>query len=167
VETGMRHFMNFVLVFLLFMATKVCAGDIDVDLGLVPIGGVPKDLSTFTSTDCESSLSGYADCSAQDQDGRRYSFFGGSLSKVSIAKNEVKTVLKLPAKLRFGDDIAHSVEMVSNTFNIKINCGKSQSGNMVCSSDFVLMSSIGVLFSLEMIADDQRKLVEIIERTDF
>lgn len=56
------------------------------DLGLIPIGGMPTDMSIFTSTDCNKYEPKFYDCSADDSQGRKYAFFRGRLARVSVDK---------------------------------------------------------------------------------
>lgn len=143
------------------------ANSIDSDLGLVPIGGTPKDMSFFVSTDCGKLHQEFADCSAQDTQGRRYVFFDGALSKVSANKDEVAKTLRLPAGMTFGEEVESAANKVTTVFGIKLERGVSPEGRVVYSSDYVTKASTGIFYSVELSADNEGRLTEVIERTDF
>lgn len=143
------------------------AGSIDADLGLIPIGGVPRDMRVFVASDCESLPDGLADCSAQDADGRQYAFFDGALSKVSVSDSDAVKSLRLPVGLIFKEDINHSAKKVADKLGVKLDRATNHDGRTTYSSDFSIRSSAGVLYSIELIADAQGRLVEVVERTDF
>jgi hypothetical protein len=147
--------------------TAVAGGDGDTELGVIPIGGVPKDMRVFVESDCEEQPQKFADCSAQDAEGRRYAFFDGVLSKVSVIKAEAESTLRLPAALEFGENIEQAAEKVRRVFGAKLDRGSSHDGRVVYSSDFAIKSSVGVAYSIELIADEQGHLVEVVQRTDF
>ena len=139
----------------------------DFDLGLVPIGGVPKDMNLFASTDCGKLQPKFADCSAQDAYGRRYAFFDGALSKVSISKGDVSRPLRLPAGIAFGEEIDSAAKKVAAVFGIKLERGVSSDGQVIYSSDYVAKASTGIYYSVELSADSKGRLAEVVERTDF
>lgn len=135
-------------------------------VGIVPIGGVPQDMDAFVASDC-SREPRFSDCSAQDAEGRRYAFFGGALSKVSITKDEAAQTLRLPAGMQFGEEVETSAKKVSSAMGVKLDRGSTLSGQTVYSSDFIIQSPAGVLYSIELIADEEGLLTEVVERTDF
>jgi hypothetical protein len=142
-------------------------GSVGPDLGVVPVGGIPKDMSVFVSSDCGTFKPKFADCSAQDGEGRRYAFFNGALSKVSASRSEATEALRLPAGIEFGEDVESAAKKVVAVFNIKLERGASPNGLIVYSSDYVVRSSAGRLYSVELIADEKGHLTEVVERTDF
>ncbi|WP_147319068.1 hypothetical protein [Cognatiluteimonas weifangensis] len=137
------------------------------DFGRLPIGAKPTDLNIFVTSDCEQSVHGFDDCSAKDAEGREYAFFNGVLSKVSAKKAEATDHLALPANLMFGENINLSAQKVSRAFGVNLDRAPSPEGLTAYSSDFVLRSSAGVMYSIELSADKQENLVEIVGRTDF
>jgi hypothetical protein len=139
----------------------------ELDLGVVPIGGIPKDMSVFVSSDCGKLQPKFADCSAQDATGRRYAFFGGALSKVSANRGEVTKTLRLPAGIMFGEDVGAAAKKIAAGFNIKLKRGASSDGRTVYSSDYVVRSTAGIFYSVELTADGNGYLSEVVERTDF
>jgi len=124
-------------------------------------------MEMFVSSDCDLLLPKLSDCSAQDKEGRRYTFFDGALSKISAANNETKKSLRLPANLKFGEDIALSAKKISLALNINLSRGTSYDGKVVYSSDFIIESSKGVLYSIELIADSYDHLSQVVERVDY
>jgi hypothetical protein len=153
------------------VAVAACAGNGAIsgrtDLGLISTGEAPEDSGIFVTSDCGQLPDGHADCAAQDGEGRQYAFFGGLLSKVSATWGEAASTLRLPAALVFGENIELSAEKTSKAFGIKLERAPTPDGRTVYSSDFVLESSVGVMYSIELIADKQGRLVEVVERTDF
>lgn len=136
------------------------------DLGLIPIGGVPIDMSIFTSTDCNKYEPNFYDCSADDAQGRKYAFFNGGLARVSVDKNSASEDLRLPAGIQFDENIKSAATKVEATLGIKLSSGKSSNGTIVYASNFVVRSSTGSAYSLELIADKNERLVEVIERAN-
>ena len=154
------------------VAVSACAGSgvavvsAGSDLGSIPIGGTPSDAHIFVVSDCEHLPDRYADCSAQDAEGRRYAFFEGALAKVWVTRAEAARALRLPAALEFGEDIERAAETVAKAYGIKLDRAPAHDGRTVYSSDFVLKSSAGVMYSIELVADEKGRLVEVAERTD-
>jgi hypothetical protein len=139
-----------------------------VDLGRIPIGAVPKDMSMFKSSDCQETEGrlDFSDCSAVDGEGRRYVFFDGALSRVSAQQNEVAISAVLPAGMRFGDPVEFAKNRAESQLGLRFDRASVQ-GRMAYTSDFSLRSDAGILFSMEIIGDNDGKLVEVIQRTDF
>ncbi len=131
---------------------------------LASIGDAPKNMSVFASSDCEGS--GFSDCTAQDSHGRQYVFFDGALSRISVNRNDAKTGLELPAGMVFGEDIEVSKEKASSVFRVNFDRGEVD-GRTVYSSDFTIRSPTGIKYAIELRADEQNKLDELIQRTDF
>lgn len=169
----MTRLATFGLMLALSVASTACAanksseGVIGADLGVIPIGSVPKDMHTFVVSDCGGQEPPYADCSAEDAEGRRYVFFNGALSKVVAARVDAKKSLRLPASLEFGEDIERSAKKAALAFGVKLTRAYSYNGLEVYSSDFVVKSSVGILYSIELVADKKGRLAEVVERTDF
>ena len=167
----MKRWMNVVVTQAILVAVAACAGNGAVsgrtDLGLISIGEAPGDSGIIVASDCGKLPDGYADCSAKDGEGRQYAFFGGVVSKVSATRHEAASGLRLPAALRFGESIERSAEKVSKAFGIELERASTSDRRTAYSSDFVLKSSAGVMYSIELVADKQGRLVEVIERTDF
>lgn len=138
-----------------------------VDLGRIPIGGVPNEGGIFASTDCRLLPRDLSDCSGIDAEGRRYVFFDGALSKVSVNEVDASKTLNLPAGLSFGDNLEQAAAKLEAFTGVKLDCGAGSDGSAVCSSEFVYTSSVGIKYSIELVGDRQRRLVEFIERTDF
>jgi hypothetical protein len=156
----------------LFLLGAACAPAWDAeassaDLGRIPIGAKSIDLNIFVSSDCKQSAHGFSDCSARDAEGREYAFFDGALSKISARKADTAEHLSLPANLRFGESIDLSAQKIAHAFKVHLNRAPSSEGRVVYSSDFVLRSSAGTMYSIELSADEQENLTEIVERTDF
>lgn len=170
----MQLMMRLAVLAAILAAASACAGDraptgggSDTDLGVMPIGAVPKDMRLFVESDCIQQPSKFADCSAQDAEGRRYAFFDGALSRVSVTKAEAASTLRLPAALEFGEEIEKAADKVQRVFGIKLDRVTSYDGHVVYSSDFVVESSVGIAYSIELIADKQGQLAELVQRTDF
>lgn len=140
---------------------------VDTDLGIIPIGSKPESLKYFVSSDCGRLPQGYADCSAQDAYGRRYAFFDGGLSRVWVTRGEASKNPRLPAGVEFGEDIETAAEKIERAFRVGLDRGKSHDGRTVYSSDFAIRSSVGVMYAIDLIADDEGRLSEIVARTDF
>ncbi|WP_454831331.1 hypothetical protein [Pseudoxanthomonas wuyuanensis] len=128
------------------------------------IGDTPKDMSLFESSDCEKS--GLADCTAQDSQGRKYVFFDGALSRISMNKLDAKPGAALPAGMLFGENIEASKEKASSVFRVGFDRGEVD-GRIVYSSNFSIRSPTGIKYALELLADEQNKLEEVVQRTDF
>jgi hypothetical protein len=64
-------------------------------------------------------------------------------------------------------NIEHSAEKVSIAFGIALSPGPAPDGTKICSSDLVLKSSTGVLFSMALVVDCKGLLAEVIQQTDF
>lgn len=133
------------------------------DLGLIPIGSVIKDARMFETTDCES---GFSDCSAMDKDRRRYYFFDGALSRVSVRSGETSGNIKIPGGIRLGENIEEALRKARLAFGIDFYEGKSGKNTILVSTRDV-SSSLGVDYSLELVGDENNRLVEIVQRTDF
>lgn len=144
-------------------ATEAPGGAQDQD-AVASIGDIPKDMSAFASSDCEKT--GLADCTAQDSQGRQYVFFDGALSRISLNKHDAKPRAVLPAGMLFGEDIEASKEKASALFRVRFDHGEVD-GRTVYSSDFSIRSPTGIKYALELLADDQNKLEEVVQRTDF
>jgi hypothetical protein len=136
-----------------------------LDLGIVPIGELPANLRIFKSTDCGNDPI-FSDCFASDAQGREYVFFDGMLTRVSLRKSAARGTLRLPAGLRFGEPIDLAEDKAKKFFNIDMEGGKNADGRVSYASDFVIRQKSGTLVSLELIADDQHRLVEIVQRVD-
>lgn len=133
-------------------------------LGSLSIGDVPKDLSGFSNSDCDAR--GLSDCTANDAQGRRYVFFDGALSRISIKRGGAAQNLTLPAGVVFGESIDLSKEKAAAYYRVSFDRGVL--GKIIIySSGFEIESSSGVLYSLELISDDSGKLEEVVQRTDF
>lgn len=128
------------------------------------IGDSPKDMSVFVSSDC--AKYGFADCTAQDAQGRRYVFFDGALSRISISRHGAKSGAPLPAGMLFGENIETSKDKASSFYRIRFDRGEVD-GRIVFSSDFVIRSPTGIKYALELLADEQGKLEKVVQRTDF
>jgi len=128
------------------------------------IGDTPKNMSVFVSSDCEKS--GLADCTAQDSQGRQYVFFDGALSRISVNKHDAKSGAALPAGMLFGEDIEASKEKASSHFRVRFDRGEVD-GRIFYSSDFSIRSPTGTKYALELLADEQNKLEEVVQRNDF
>ncbi|WMJ68161.1 hypothetical protein [Stenotrophomonas sp. 24(2023)] len=128
------------------------------------IGEVPKNMSVFASSDCEKSE--LVDCRAKDSQGRQYVFFDGALSRISVNKYDAKPGATLPAGLLFGEGIEASREKASSHFRVRFDRGEVD-GRIVYSSDFSIQSPTGIKYALELLADEQNKLEEVVQRTDF
>lgn len=157
----MQLVMRLAVLAAILAAASACAGvgvpaggGNDMDLGVIPIGAVPKDMRVFVESDCIQQPSSHADCSAQDATGRRYAFFDGALSRVSVTRTEAASSLRLPAGLEFGEEIDKAADKVQRVFGIKLDRGSSYDGHVVYSSDFVIRSSAGITYSIELIADE-------------
>ncbi len=133
----------------------------------MPIGAIPQDMSLFASTDCDELHPRFADCSAQDVDGRRYAFFDGALSRVSARRDDVSEDISLPGGIAFGEKVALSVKKVEVALGTNLERDVSPDGQVVYASDYVATASTGLLFSVELSADDKGRLTEVVERTDF
>lgn len=131
---------------------------------LVSIGGIPGDLSLFASSDCDKH--GFADCSAEDNGGRKYGFFNGGLSRLSLSRSEAAPGAELPAGMHFGEDIEAARQKASEYYCVEFDRGEID-GRVVYSSDFKIRSERGTLYSLELVGDGENKLEEVVERTDF
>lgn len=118
-------------------------------------------------SDCGAQQPKFADCSAEDAQGREYVFFGGALSIVSTTQKKAAKSLRLPAGLKFGEPIDQAAEKARKAFSVKLDKDTTREGKTFYSSDFAIKSSKGVSFSIELIADEKERLNEIVERTDF
>ncbi len=135
------------------------------NFGVLPIGGTPKTMSLFVASDCGSQEPKFSDCSATDANGLTYDFFEGALSKISAKKESA--AVSLPAGIEFGDKIESSARAIAKAFKVKLDRSTSPYGHTVYSSDFVMKSSIGTLYSVELLADQHGRLAEVAARTDF
>lgn len=170
----MRVVIRLVVLASVLAAAHACAGERvpaggggRMDLGVIPIGAAPKDMGVFTETDCMLQPAGFADCSAKDAEGRLYVFFDGALSRVSATNTEAASTLQLPADVKFGEPIEQAADTVHRVFGVKLDRGSSYDGHVVYSSDFTIESSVGIAYSIELIADERGKLAEFVQRTDF
>lgn len=161
---------SYIVVVLLFLNSAL-SGQIEGQpetnqLGEIPIGGVPTNWDTFVWTDCSKREPLFSDCSAKDEHGRLYVFFDGKLSKVSAKLTTTSECTQLPFGLKFGENIDSAAQKVSAREIIVIP-GHTHDGRKVYSSDFVVQSSAGVMYSIELIADSDGHLFEVVERTNF
>lgn len=169
----MKRLMPLGALAVLLVSVSACAGnkvasrDGDIDFGVIPIGGVPKDIGAFVESDCEDQSRKFEDCSAIDAKGRRYAFFDGVLSKVSVTRTEAASTLRLPAALQLGESIEQAAEKIRRFYGVKLDRALSHDGRVVYSSDFAIKSSAGVVYSIELIADKQGYLADFVQRTDF
>lgn len=131
---------------------------------LVSIGGLPTDLSIFSRSDCGEY--GFSDCSAQDDEGWNYAFFDGGLARVSLKRADASPRALLPAGMRFGESIDLAGRKAEKYYGFEFDRGEIE-GRIVYSSDFVIRSTDGTLYSLELLGDKKGTLDEVIERTDF
>lgn len=136
------------------------------DLGIVPIGSVPVELDKFKVTDCSEAQGGFNDCSAIDDVGRRYAFFDGALSMVSVEGEEVSSGFILPAGMKFGERIEDAAEKAAAWFRVEFN-GGSVEGVAAYSSKMKVKSSAGILYSIELIANKEGRLAKVVQRTDY
>lgn len=139
----------------------------NVDIGLIPIGAAPQKITSFVGSDCNTALEGVSDCSAQDANGVQYAFFDGVLSKVSINGLEASHNLHLPAGMKFGEKIKLSASKLRALIGVEMDRTTSSSGLITYSSDFVIQSAAGIMYSIELVANKEGQLAEVIERTDF
>ncbi|WP_434213419.1 hypothetical protein [[Pseudomonas] boreopolis] len=139
-------------------------GKTDQD-AVAAIGDVPRDMTAFSSTDCDKPEK-LSDCSARDAQGREYAFFDGALSRIVVKKGDAKLGVVLPAGMVFGEDIEASKEKASGFYRISFDRGEINGGT-VYSSGFDIRSPSGIEYSIELIADESGKLKEVIQRTDF
>jgi hypothetical protein len=135
------------------------------NLGIIPIGGLPKALDRFVSTDCGSDKH-FSDCSAVDAEGKKYAFFDGALVRVSARAGQGKELVRLPLGIRFGEDIKQASAKVERQLGIKLVSAVGEKGIIVYTSGFVIKSKGQWLYSIELISDDKNRLVEIVERAD-
>lgn len=132
--------------------------------GLISIGDVPKSMTDFVGSDCAAGR--LDDCTAVDAQGREYVFFDGALSRISINKDSAQRGARLPADMLFGENIEKSNDKVSRFYGVSLDRGEVD-GGVIYSSGFIIRSSSGVMYSIELISDRNGKLKEVIERTDF
>ncbi|RNF86351.1 hypothetical protein EER27_02730 [Lysobacter psychrotolerans] len=66
----------------------------------------------------------------------------------------------------FGENIEVSKQKASSLYRIRFDRGEVD-GRIVYSSDFSIRSPAGIKYALELLADEQNKLEEVVERTDF
>lgn len=85
---------------------------------------------------------------------------------MSVDKNSASEDLRLPAGIQFDENIKSAATKVEATLGIKLSSGKSSNGTIVYASNFVVRSSTGSAYSLELIADKNERLVEVIERAN-
>lgn len=136
------------------------------DLGVIPIGVIPHDLGWFESTDCKEGEGGLSDCSALDEKGRRYAFFDGALSIVSAQGDEVSSDVKLPAGMAFGEEVELSARKAESFFGVGFDSAES-GGLTIYVSKADIRSSSGALFILELMGDEDGRLMKVVQRTDF
>ena len=160
-------FSSFLALSTISAACHEIEGGVEIPpIGAIAIGAAPNSALQVRATDCGEDWSGAADCSAVGSDGVEYIFFDGALSKVSAVRGDVDASVTLPSNVKFGDEIhAASAKMVAN--GVRLKRGVTYDGRIVYTSDFVVRSSAGVCFSIELIADSQGNLVEYVQRTDF
>ena len=161
------------IIIVLFAALTIsCAAGVQsknprVDLGLIPIGAAPNDITIFKSSNCKIvGRSDFSDCAAMDHEGRRYVFFDGALSRLSAHRNEVAMSVTLPAGMQFGESIEVSKNKAEAKFGVPFDRAFTQ-GRVSYASDFSIRSNAGVLFSMELIGNSDDLLIEVIQRTDF
>lgn len=135
------------------------------DLGIVPIGGVPDALDRFVSTDCGGDR-GFSDCSAVDAEGKEYAFFDGALVRVSARAGTGRDPTRLPLGMKFGEDIKLTRTKVARQLGINLVPAIGEKGVVVYASGFVIKSKDQWFYSIELIADNRNRLVEIVERAN-
>jgi len=134
-------------------------------LGEFAIGSSPMDLKSLLTTDCIGSVIDLSDCSGVGENKVRYTFFDGALSRVSANRREVEGNVKLPGHMAFGESIATAA---AKRRELGVALDRSEvNGRIVYSSNFVLESSAGINYSIELQSDEHEVLVEVVERTDF
>ena len=154
-------------VLFFFVACAVAQNDKGVlgQLGEFAIGSSPNDLKVLISTDCVGSAFYLSDCSGVGRNGIRYAFFDGGLSRVSLKQSEVNGTVRLPGDVLFGETIDVAAAKLKK---LGVSLDRDEvNGRIVYSSDFVLTSSHGIAYSIELLSDAYGRLVEVIERTDF
>lgn len=157
---------------ILFLSLSLvgCAGaqtgkEVPDQLGEFAIGSSPKDLGVFSTTDCVGAAIDLSDCSGVGLDGIRYVFFDGALSRVSVNRTEAKGTVKLPGDLIFGESVTVAAAKMKG---LGVDLDRNEvNGRVIYSSSFVIKSSAGIDYSIEIHADEHGELFEIIERTDF
>ncbi len=136
-------------------------------LGLFGIGEVVDGTAAFSSSDCGSSQApDFSDCTAKDAQGRAYVFFDGVLARVSAKKGEVASKEVLLAGIRFGEHIDISAQKVEAKLGLELQWVES-GDRWGYSSGYSKRSSAGVFYSLDLVADDEKKLIEVIESADY
>jgi len=136
------------------------------DLGLLPIGDAPKTMESFIDTTCNRVPDSLSDCNAADSLGRKYSFFGGKLSKVTVST--ASGMEGLPPSIQLGVPLERAAQCLSHLLGVKVDLSPRGDGQgEVYSTDFVVPSSSGVMTSIELIGDADGLLIEVTQRTDF
>lgn len=163
-----RYLMGCLLSLSLFLAACADAQtgkEMSGQFGEFAIGSSPKDLGVLLTTDCVGSVIDLSDCSGVGVDGIRYAFFDGALSRVSANRAEVKGAVKLPGGMIFGESV---VTAATKLKDLGVSLDRNEvNGRIVYSSNFVLKSSAGIDYSIELHSDEHGVLVEVVERTDF
>ena len=137
----------------------------ELDLGTVPIGGLPDALDRFISTDCGGDR-GFSDCSAVDAEGKKYAFFDGALVRVSARAGKGQNPIRLPLGIKFGEDIKWARTKVARQLGIKLVPAIGEKGVVVYASGCVIKSKDQWYCSIELIAVNRNRLVEIVERAN-
>jgi hypothetical protein len=137
-----------------------------VDFAPIPIGAAPRGLSRFRETDCSLTKDSFRDCGAVDNEGRKYAFFDGGLSRVELSARSTPGVV-LPLGLKFGMPIEAAAKVFESTVGVEMERGAGPEGEVVYASDFAVPSSTGILNSVALIADQDGRLDRIVQRTDF
>ena len=89
------------------------------------------------------------------------------MSKVSVTRDDAAEALRLPAGLRFGETIESAAQKLTSAFGVELDRSLMDNGQVVYSSDFTIRSSVNIYYSIELVADKNGLLTEVIERTDF
>ena len=163
-----RYLMSSLFFLLISLVACACAQtgkEMSGQIGEFAIGSSPKDLGALLTTDCVGSVIDLSDCSGIGADGVRYTFFDGALSRVSANRGEVEGVVELPGDMVFGENV---VTAAAKLKELGVTLDRDEvNGRIAYSSDFVLKSSVGIDYSIELHSDDHGALVEVVERTDF
>lgn len=137
------------------------------NFGLIAVGETPQNVGIFISTDCRDVEKSYLDCSAIDSSGRKYIFFDGALSKVILNFSVIDKNITLPAGIVAFEDVNSAKKKIESVYGIKLVRGTDSNGFTVFSSDYVLKSANGVHFAIELLANDNKKLIEMSQTTDY
>jgi hypothetical protein len=168
----LRKCIRTTLLLAAFMASSACAKERDElvlgpDWGEVSIGSIPAKQVQFVRSDCKPGTYMYADCSAVDAAGRKYVFFDGALSRVSVTDVDAASDLELPFGLVFGESVESAINKVVKHANVKAVRSHTDSGEIVATWENAFRSREGVTYSLELVVSPQRGLQEVAFVTDF